>query len=261
MRYLIVLAAVFLGFLIVFFISERKNKYDLLDLYWGLSFAVAAWSSYLISDKRSALAFLLSIMASLWGLRLFIFLSIRNLSKGEDKRYTEMKQKAGLNSAFSRFVRFFLPQFVLSVIISSPIVIVNLSRPAALSLAIIPGLIIWAIGLFFETVADWQKYRFKNQPGNAKKLMTSGLWQFSRHPNYFGESMVWWGVFLVIILRQPGLFWLVYSPALITYLLLNVSGVPLLEKEYKNREGWALYQASTSKFFPLPPKNKKAVKS
>ena len=148
----------------------------------------------------------------------------------------------------------YLVQFILNVLVGFPIVYVNLEGARGHNLLTWLGMALWFIGFFFEAVGDEQLRRFKLNPDSKGKLMTTGLWAWTRHPNYFGESVMWWGIFVIGLSGDLGRVWLIFSPLLMTFLLLFVSGVPLLEKKYAGRPDWETYAKRTSKFFPLPPK-------
>ncbi len=242
---------VFLGFVLVNRIAAKKQKHDYIDIYWGLGFVLSALTSYFLGPKTTV-GLIMKILTSLWGLRLSWHLARRNTKKEEDYRYFEMRQKWQRNFERTIFLRVYLLQYVLNLIIGLPVIYVNLigSKPAGF-LTII-GVLLWLVGMYFEVVGDAQlEAHIKKKTG---KLMTTGLWKYTRHPNYFGESVLWWGIFVVSLSASWSNFWLIISPLVITLLLLFVSGIPLLEKRMAKRPGWNEYARKTSKFIPLPPK-------
>ena len=153
------------------------------------------------------------------------------------------------------FLRVYLLQFALIAVIGFPIVYTNLLGAGDLGFFAWLGLLVWLAGLAFEVIGDEQLRRFKSKPGSKGRLMTTGLWAWTRHPNYFGEALSWWGMFLISLSGGIGRFWLVFSPMVITLLLTRVSGVPLLEKKYEGREDWEAYKRRTARFFPRPPRD------
>ncbi len=252
MKIPIVLVAVFALFCATFLVAKQKGKHDFLDIIWGSSFVVAAAVSYLLGTK-TVVATVISCLVLLWGLRLTYHLAGRIVSSAEDYRYQAYrKQYQGNNFELYFFFRMYLVQYVLSIIIGFPVIYINLYGANWTWLSVI-GLIVWLVGFLFEAVGDAQLRAFIKKPQNAGKLMTTGLWRYTRHPNYFGEATQWWGIYLLAISNFQN-YWLLFSPLLITILLLFISGVPLLEKKYQGRLDWEAYKAKTSVFFPLPPK-------
>ena len=254
MKILIVYSAVFLLFVATFLKGKKDGKHDYIDITWGLGFVLTAILAYLISDKKSATGLVISILVIIWGLRLSYHLFKRNVGKKEDRRYVEYREKyKGANFDLYFFFRMYVVQYLLNVLISFPVAYVNIAGGADMSFVTLRGILIWLIGFFFEAVGDAQLKAFLADEKNRGKLMTQGLWAWTRHPNYFGEAGQWWGIY-VIALTRIGNFWLIFSPLLITLSLLFVSGVPLLEKHYEGRADWEEYKKRTSKFIPWPPK-------
>lgn len=253
-RYLLVYASLFAGFCLVFLIGRRAKKHDLIDVFWGLGFVLSALLAWLLGH-RSALASCLSLLTLCWGLRLSLYLAHRNIGKEEDFRYRAMRQKWPRRFERIMFLRIYLLQFALNALIGFPVVYTNLQPAGQTNWLWIPGLIAWLIGFLFEVVGDEQLRRFKRRPENRGQLMTGGLWRWTRHPNYFGEALLWWGIFLISLSAGMDRFWLVFSPLTITLLLRFVSGVPMLEKKYAGRADWEAYRRRTSIFFPRPPKS------
>ncbi len=252
MKIIIVLIAVFALFLGTFLVAKSKGKHDFLDIIWGISFVLLAVVSYLLGSKTSV-ASLASILVIVWGFRLTYHLVGRIVSSAEDYRYRDYRKRyRGKNFDLYFFFRMYLVQYALSITIGFPVIYINLFGVNWTWLTTV-GLVVWLIGFFFEAVGDAQLRAFIAKPANAGKLMTVGLWRYTRHPNYFGEATQWWGIYLLAI-SNFGNYWLIFSPIVITLLLLFVSGVPLLEKKYEQRADWQAYKAKTSVFFPLPSK-------
>ncbi len=252
MKIIIVLAVTLALFIITFLQAKQKGKHDFLDIIWGMAFIVAAVTSYLLGQK-TAVNSLMTLLVIIWGMRLTIHLFKRISNSKEDYRYQAYREDyKGNNYDLYFFFRMYLLQYILSILIGFPVIYSNLNGVTWSSLTVI-GLVVWLIGFIFESVGDSQLKAFIAQPENKGKLMTIGLWRYTRHPNYFGEATQWWGIYIIAISNFQNL-WLVFSPVLITLLVRYVSGVPLLEKKYEGRADWQAYKAKTSVFFPLPPK-------
>lgn len=251
-----VLVCVVVFMFVMFLIAWRIKRTDLVDMAWGLAFIVAAIASFVLSGYGLTVGpnvqTLVTVLVIIWGARLAlaIFLRLRSHPE-EDKRYIELRKNWKGNLAVNTFVRIYLLQAVLATVISLAVIHINLSSPAMLNQYAYSGLAIWIIGFLFEVIGDFQLKRFLADPHNGK-LMTEGLWKYTRHPNYFGEATMWWGIFVIALGTPYG--WVgIISAVLITYLLLFVSGVPITEKAFEGRLGWKEYKKRTSKFFPLPP--------
>lgn len=245
---------VFLSFVAVFFVGKSKKKHDLLDVLWGSAFMLAAGVSYFISDKQSSLGLLMTVLVFIWGLRLTLFLAKRNIKSKEDFRYENYRnQYTGKNFDLYFFFRMYFIQYVFCLIVVFPVVYLNLKGGEGLNTITYLGMLVWVIGFVFESLGDWQLYKFKANPANKGQLMTQGLWAYTRHPNYFGEATQWWGIY-IMALTDFSNWWLFFSPLVITLLVRYVSGVPLLENKYQNRPDWQAYKQRTSVFIPMPPK-------
>lgn len=240
-----------IGFIIVNRISANKKKHDLIDVFWGMGFVITAITSYFLG-QRSQIGLVMTILTIIWGLRLSTHLAARNLNKPEDFRYKEMRERWPNNFERNIFLRIYLLQFALNLIIGFPVIYVNIYGIGEINGLTILGILIWLVGMTFEVVGDAQLK--KHLVKNKGKLITTGLWKYTRHPNYFGESTVWWGMYLIALSEKWSNFWLIFSPFIITYLLIYVSGIPLLEEKMSKRDGWEEYSNKTSKFIPMPPK-------
>ncbi len=236
-------------------ISLVYKNVTVVDSLWGLGFVLIAWITLFLSDGYAARNTLITAMITLWGLRLSIYLSIRNWGKGEDPRYGLWRKESGDRFWIVSLFKVFILQAVFMWCISlAPQVGQMASIPDQLTWLDIVGMGIWAAGFIFETVGDWQLARFKAKPDNKGKVMDQGLWAYSRHPNYFGEFLVWWGLFLVT-LSTTGSWWTILSPLIVTVVLLKMTGIPLTEKTISHtRPGYAEYVKRTNAFIPWFPK-------
>ena len=236
-------------------VSLALKNASIVDIVWGLGFVLVAWVVRLrVDDGLAARQNLLVGMTTLWGLRLGGYLWWRNHGKGEDYRYRAMRKHWGPRFPIISLGTVFGLQGVLMFTVSLPVQLGQTRVEPDLGVLAFIGIAVWAIGIFFEWVGDAQLARFKGDPSNQGKVMTRGLWKFTRHPNYFGDACVWWGIALVAAETTVGKFGLI-GALVMTILLRRVSGVVLLEKSLsKRKEGYVDYVARTSPFFPRPPK-------
>lgn len=230
-----------------------KNA-SIVDIVWGAGFAITSWVLALTVDGDSGRQLLLAIMVGVWGTRLALYLAKRNIGHGEDWRYKAMRKKAGKKFTYSSLVTVFGLQGALMWVVSLPVQFGNGdSSPGVGPLAVI-GIMVWLVGLSFEAIGDFQLARFKKDPNNAGKVMDQGLWSLTRHPNYFGDALLWWGIGIVGAETGSGVIGFI-GPVAMTFFLLRISGVPMLERSLsRRREGYAEYAARTSQFIPRPPK-------
>lgn len=241
-------------FTIIFVIAQILKNNAIVDSFWGPSFLLVAVYTLLVSQEPGIRSYVLTAMVVIWALRLFFYITVRNWNKPEDYRYVNMRKRWGSSfPTLKAYANVFLLQGVLSYIVGLPIISTNTSPDQSLTLLSYLGIALWVIGFLFETIGDAQLKAFKAKSENKGKLMTTGLWAYTRHPNYFGEAAMWWGIFLVSVVNPLDLPFIV-SPVIMTLLLLFVSGVPLLEKKYKDREDFKAYTRRTNKFFPWFPK-------
>jgi steroid 5-alpha reductase family enzyme len=252
--------AVWLFLTFIFIMGKSKNRYDIIDVAWGLTFILIAGVSYLSQRDIVLLSIqtIVTVLVIVWGLRLSLHIYSRwSHSAHEDPRYVAMRhQYARLpgGEAVNIYVRVFLVQSLLALLISASILVVNTSSILlAPNLITLVGVSVWLLGYYFEAVGDWQLRKHLADPKNRGKIMTKGLWKYTRHPNYFGEATQWWGIW-IIALSVPFGWASITGPLIITALLLFITGVPLTEKRFEGREGWASYKKRTSVFLPLPPK-------
>lgn len=234
-------------------LSVILKEMSIVDVGWGLGFVILTIFHASRLDSLEPKQFLICYMIALWGFRLALYILVRNWGKGEDPRYKAWRKDWGKDTWWISYFKVFLLQGVLMLIISLPVQSVMFQSGDSIGFLQIAGVCIWGLGFFFETIADLQLYLFKRKPSNKGGVMQSGLWKYSRHPNYFGETLVWWGVFLVSAGSGYLLLSLI-SPVLITFMLLKVSGVTMVEARYEGNDAYSKYKRNTSPFFPLPPK-------
>jgi steroid 5-alpha reductase family enzyme len=246
-------ALVLAGMVALWAWSVRVRDASVVDPWWGPGFAVVAWTSVAVAGP-SPRGLLLAALASAWGLRLGAYLGWRRRGHGEDRRYAAMRARHGARFARVSLVTVFLLQGALMWIVSLPLQAgAALGRGAPLGPLDALGALVVAAGVTIEGVADAQLARFLARPGRRGRVMDRGLWRWSRHPNYFGDFVVWWGLGLVSL--GAGSWWPLCGPAVMTLLLMRVSGVPLLEGTIgERRPGYAAYATRTSAFWPWPPR-------
>jgi steroid 5-alpha reductase family enzyme len=246
---------VVLGLMVLLWlVSLALKNSSIVDIFWGTGFVVSVWVYFgLTPDGLLVRKLLVSILATMWGLRLSLYILWRNWGKGEDFRYQVWRKEAGSAWWWRSFFKVFLLQGMLMWIISMPLLAAQFWPQASeLTVYDVLGLVLWAVGFFFESVGDFQLARFKSSPANKGKVMNRGVWRLTRHPNYFGDSAQWWGYYLVAV--SAGGWWTIFSPLLMTLFLLRVSGVTLLEKTLAARPGYEEYMKSTSAFIPWFPR-------
>ncbi|MBW2521444.1 MAG: DUF1295 domain-containing protein [Deltaproteobacteria bacterium] len=236
-----------------FVVAVVRNRNDVADIAWGGGFVCAAVTAGLAAGINGARALLVLFLVAAWGFRLMLHIGIRNRGKPEDRRYQAWRREWGSSYLLRSFLQVFLLQGFLLLVISLPVTHAIVRNGPPLSALDAAGFAVWLVGFAFEAVGDFQLLQFKKNPASRGKIMTSGLWRYTRHPNYFGEVVLWWGIFL-ICLSVPGGLLTVIGPLTITWLILRVSGTPLLEKRYADNTEYAEYIKKTSAFFPLPPK-------
>lgn len=252
----LILSAYMLG---VFCVALWKQDNSLVDRAYGMGFVLVTvllfsrWENPLLRQS------LLLWMVSLWGIRLAVRISKKNYGKPEDFRYQAWRQAWTQHSMLYFFFRslfqIYLLQGSIILIVLAPLLIAfSQAIPPTFHFLNILGCVLWGVGFFFEVVGDAQLDTFLKDPNNKGKIMMSGLWKYTRHPNYFGEASMWWGIWLLVIDLPLG-FFAVVSPILITWLLLRVSGIPLLEAKWQGNPEWEVYKKKTSAFFPWKSKS------
>lgn len=242
---------------VVWLLSLVLRNASIIDIFWGPGFVLLAVVYALLSDDGySGRQVLVSVLTGIWGLRLGGYILWRNSGHGEDYRYQKMRENAGRAFWWRSLLTVFWLQGAMLWIVAWPLLVaVHSDDPDSLAITDYIGAAVWLVGVSFEAISDFQLARFKADPSNKGKVMDRGLWRYSRHPNYFGNATLWWGLFII----AAGTPWgaaTVFSPLLMTFLLTRVSGVALLERTIKKRRPeYADYERRTSAFIPLPPKH------
>jgi steroid 5-alpha reductase family enzyme len=251
-----------LAFLILWAISIRIRNASIVDIFWGPACALPAATTWLQMESHSVRATLITVLVLIWGLRLGMYLGVRNVGHGEDFRYVRMREKAGGDGPFvvRSLTHVFIMQCCISFFVSLPVQVGQFGTSQWLDFPVGPlgllaclGLAVFAIGLTFEAVGDHQLRQFKKDPANKGKLMDRGLWAWTRHPNYFGDAAVWIGLTLIALESQWGIL-TVLSPLLMIHFLYNLSGKALLERSMARRySDYEDYRRRVSGFLPRPP--------
>ena len=241
---------------ILWVISIIIKNASIVDLFWGFGFVVANISYFLISGDIYLRKLILLILVTIWGLRLSIYLSWRNIGKGEDFRYQTFRKNYGYkNYWWISFFQVFLLQGILLMLVSITLLGANYGTISdKLNIFYFIGIFLWIIGISFEAGGDYQLAKFKNNPANKGRVLDKGFWKYTRHPNYFGDSVVWWAYAFFSI--AVGSYWQIAGAILMTLLIIKVSGVALLEKTLKGaKPEYIEYIRKTNSFLPWFPKN------
>lgn len=242
------------AFSLVWVVSVIRKDASVVDLFWGPAFVLLAWFYWWITGGGGLRGTLGLGLVTVWGLRLGIHLARRNLGKPEDYRYQAMREQRGASFWWMSLFTVYWLQAALSWIVSFPLLQIQ-AAPVSMGWLGWLGVTIAVLGFLFESIGDHQLTRFRSDPSNEGKVLDEGLWRYTRHPNYFGDAVFWWGV-TVLAMETPGWWWILPGPVLMTLLLMNVSGVPLLEARMKEtKPRYVEYTRRTSAFFPWPPKD------
>jgi steroid 5-alpha reductase family enzyme len=237
----------------LFMLSLIVRRNDIADIAWGIGIFLVALVSFLHVETAGPLQYALLVLAGLWGGRLSVRILLRNLKKEEDYRYKKWREEWRWFYLRS-FLQVYLLQGFLMIVVGYSFVHAGLfPSESAVGWLQWVGVAVWSVGYFFEVVGDWQLDKFLADESNRGKIMQTGLWRYSRHPNYFGEVTMWWGIWLMVAQLPFGLVTLI-SPIAITILIFRVSGIPMLEKKFAGNPEFEAYKQRTSVFFPLPPK-------
>ncbi len=254
--YLVGLGVILIFMTAIWLVSVLIKNSSIVDIFWGAGFVVAAIAYFALTpDGYIIRKGLLTGLVAIWGLRLSVHIGVRNMGHGEDFRYQKWRDQHGTSYWWVSFFRVYVLQGVIMWLVSAPLLAAMIhSNPSSITVFDMIGVVVWAIGFYFEAVGDWQLMRFKSNPENKGKLLTTGVWAWSRHPNYFGDACQWWGFWLIAV-SIPGGWLTILSPLLMTYLLVRVSGVALLERSLrKSKPGYETYVANTPAFVPRPPR-------
>ena len=254
----ILIGLAMLGLMTLLWLASLAMKNSsIVDIFWGTGFVVTTWAAFwLTPDGFVIRKLLLSVLVSIWGLRLSLYLLMRNWGKPEDYRYQAWRKAAGGAWWWRSFFKVYLLQGVILWIVSAPLFAAQISaQPDHLTWLDYLAVLVWLVGFTFEAVGDWQLRRFKANPANQGMVLRSGVWHYTRHPNYFGDAVQWWAYYLIALVA--GGWWTLFSPIIMTALLLRVSGVTLLEKTLKEEKpGYKEYIETTSEFIPWFPRKK-----
>ncbi len=249
------LAVIVIAMFTLWLISLPLRNASIVDPFWGTGFILLAWITYVRQTTVAPRSLLLCGLVTFWGLRLSLYLLWRNSGHGEDDRYAVMRRFHGDRFWWLSLFTVFLLQAVILWVVALPILMTT--DPTAQSpwnAWDVGGVLLWSFGMFFETVGDWQLACFKSDSANRGKVLRHGLWRYTRHPNYFGDFCVWWGIYSIAV--AGGAWWTIISPLTMSVLLMRISGVTLLESTIQDRRpDYADYRQTTNAFFPWRPKS------
>jgi steroid 5-alpha reductase family enzyme len=256
-----IVALIVLGYMTtLWLVSLVLRNSSIVDIFWGAGFVLVNWAYFVLTpDGFAGRKWLIVILVTVWGLRLSLHILRRNWGKSEDYRYRKWREEAGRKWWWQSYFKVFVLQGILMWIISTPLLAAQISTvPSHLTVLDFLAIPLWGIGFLFEAVGDWQLTRFITNPANKGKVLRTGVWRYTRHPNYFGDAAQWWGYYLIAL--TSGGWWTIFSPALMTFLLVRVSGVALLEKSITIKPGYKEYIETTSPFIPWFPRKSKEEK-
>lgn len=252
--YLEVLLVLFTYFFLLFVLGQIVKDNSIVDIGWGFGYVIAAVYTFFRSGHYGLRTTLITLMITVWGLRLTYYLAKRNLGKPEDYRYVKMRKRWGDSFALVKaFFNVYFLQFAVMAVVSLPIVNASINPDQSIHWFNYLGIFLWALGFFFEVVGDYQLRKFKENPKNKGEIMDQGVWSLTRHPNYFGDASMWFGIFFIAV-TNLGNVWTIISPIVMTVFLYFVSGVRMLEKRYEGNEKYDEYKKHVSKFIPRLPK-------
>jgi steroid 5-alpha reductase family enzyme len=251
------LAALLALFTLLWLVSLAIENASIVDIWWGLAFIVLCLVYVSTTDGFGPRRTLMVVLVAIWGTRLAWYIGSRNIGRGEDFRYATWRQEHGASWWWYSYFKVFLLQATIGWIVGLPLYFaVRSPVPARLTVVDLLGALIFTAGFLVEAIGDQQMRRFRANPLNKGRVMSGGLWRYTRHPNYFGEAVLWWGLGIIGAATPGGALGLI-GPAVITFLLLRVSGVTLLESTLKHtKPGYAEYVATTSAFVPMPPRRR-----
>ncbi len=245
-----VLAYVF----VIWALSVVKKDSSIIDIFWGFGFVCLVIYFYFHSQGYAPRKNLILVLACLWGLRLTLHLAKRNLGQPEDYRYQKWREEHGKNWWWRSFFTVFIFQGLIMWVVAAPLL--GAQHPLSNSswnFFDLLGIILWGIGILFETLGDWQLTQFRKNPENKNKVLQTGLWKYTRHPNYFGDACVWWGFFALACANQ--VYFVAASPIIMNFFLVKVSGVAMLERNLRStKEGYQEYIERTNAFWPWFPR-------
>lgn len=242
---------------VLWVVSLVLRDASIVDVFWGLGFVAVNWVYFVLSPQGlPARKWLVSSLVTIWGLRLSLYILWRNWGRPEDFRYRRWREDHGQRWWWRSLFQVFLLQGALMWVISVPLLAAQRGATERLTVPDLLAVLCWAVGFGFEAVGDYQMARFRSDPANRGQVLDRGLWRYTRHPNYFGDAVQWWAYWLFA--AGVGGLWTVFSPLLMTWLLLRVSGVAMLERTLvETKPQYKAYAASTSAFFPWLPRRYK----
>lgn len=252
-------AAGALGLLLcVWIASLALHDASIVDIAWGVGFVLVAWICVAVGHGAEGRRLLAAALVTVWGGRLAVHIARRNRGRGEDRRYQAMRERDGGRFWLTSLYRVFLSQAVVLWVISLPVqAAASIGGGRGLGVLDAIGGIVWLIGFGFESIGDLQLDRFKADAASAGRVMDRGLWRYTRHPNYFGDATLWWGLGLIALAAGPSAAWGFAGSAVDTLILTRVSGKPMLERDIETRRpGYREYIERTSGFIPLPPRSR-----
>ena len=236
-----------------FLFASVIKRNDVADIAWGLGFVVASIATLIKTGNHSFTAILVTFLVLIWGLRLSWHIGLRNIKKSEDYRYKAWRDSWGKWFVIRSYLQIFILQGILMLLIVSPILLIYTYSINGIFPLVVIGTLLWVFGFLFESIGDKQLRKFIGNPKNKGQVMNKGLWQYTRHPNYFGEVTQWWAIGVIALTSSYGWLGLI-GPVVITFLITKVSGVPLLENKYKGNSEYQAYKLRTSMLIPLPNK-------
>lgn len=242
--------AIFVSLLFVLSLLVKRN--DIADIAWGAGIFIVGVVNHLFYGTNAVLQIIL-LLVLIWAVRLALRIHLRNRGKGEDFRYKAWRDSWGKWFYLRSYLQVYLLQGTLMIVVGYGMIHVSaFGESATLGALGVLGIAVWTIGFFFEAVGDYQLDKFIKNPDNKGRILQTGLWRYTRHPNYFGEVTMWWGIWLLVATLPYGWVALI-SPLAITFLILKVSGIPMLEKKYEGNEAFQAYKRKTNAFFPGSP--------
>ena len=241
---------------LMWLISIKIKNSSIVDIIWGFGYVLVNWVVFFVTPQEfMARKWIIAILVTIWGLRLTTHIFLRNKGKPEDFRYAAWREEHGKNWWWYSYLKTFMLQGTLMFIISAPIIHTHATgTPARIGILEVLGILVWGIGFFFEAVGDLQLEHFKKDPKNKGKLLNTGVWHYTRHPNYFGDAAQWWGFYLIAAGSTLG-YLTIFSPIIMTFFLIKVSGVAMLERSMVDKKpGYKAYMQTTNAFIPWIPK-------
>lgn len=253
---LFVLAPIVLIYMtLVFVVAVWRKRNDLADVAWGPAFVLAAGASLALSPQWTGRSQVLFVLTLIWAIRLSLYIGSRNWKKSEDFRYKKWREEWGKSVLWRSYLQVFILQGLILLVVGLPLWLgIYQAQDSSWGVWDTVGLVLWLKGFFYEAVGDAQMASFRKNRTSPSQVMRQGLWKYTRHPNYFGEALLWWGIWVISVGGAGAPVWTAVGPLLLTYLLLQVSGVVMLEKKYKGNADYLDYQRKTSAFIPWFPK-------